>query len=287
MHKIHLILLALTFCLSADARLTSRVHHPAEPRYNDKLNPDLLYEVVAGDSDKADKLLQQGANPNAQDKNGNPALFVAICNNDIRMVKTLIGKGANCNATNPEFTSCLMQVVLNGSKKVPKTLEDGSNVFVELDSAINTFLADILISHNASLDYANKLGETALHIATLQKNEDAVKYLLANGANVDAIDINGQTPLCYAAKLGLSSICAALIACDANVNFKDKDSQTPLMFAVQANNPTTVHLLLSKGALADAQDDFGATPKKIAKMLGFEGIESILSSHSEPQMAKN
>ena len=67
-------------------------------------------------------------------------------------------------------------------------------------SAVFAFLLD----RGASVQAANKNGETALMLAVMEEDGTALPILLSAGSNVRATDSNGSTALHLAAKCGSS-----------------------------------------------------------------------------------
>ncbi len=67
----------------------------------------------------------------------------------------------------------------------------------------------------------------------------------------------------------------------ASVNERDLYKRTPLRIAVANNDPHMVILLLCYGASPTIGDDYGRTPLEIARSLGYEEIEKILSTVEE------
>ncbi|OUM57241.1 hypothetical protein PIROE2DRAFT_33019, partial [Piromyces sp. E2] len=52
-----------------------------------------------------------------------------------------------------------------------------------------------IIDHGADINKENNDGETPLHFACTNGNENTVKYLVGHGANIDKEDEEGITPL--------------------------------------------------------------------------------------------
>ena len=128
-------------------------------------------------------------------------------------------------------------------------------------------------------------GAAPLHIAANFKNNDAVKILLENNANPNLLDNSQRTPIFYTAQDPL--IIKTLLAKNANINIHDVNGMTPLMyaawnnyhstkkilkksketinnrdssnrtalnFAIESQNPKTVKLLLTSGAIPSQED---------------------------------
>lgn len=89
-------------------------------------------------------------------------------------------------------------------------------------------------------------GRTALHVATLQKNEPCMKFLRLNGANPDTLDVFGMAPMHYAAHANDIETMTLLSAFGANLNIKrPEDGLTPLTAALKANKQEAIAFLLA------------------------------------------
>ena len=119
-----------------------------------------------------DLLLNNNANPNLKDMNGNSALIYAILRGNFEIVKKLLeNKNTNINITNINGYSALHLAVLNKSKHTSK-----------FEVIIN-----LLIEKGININMINNNGQTALHVAAHENNPYAIKILLKSGANADII----------------------------------------------------------------------------------------------------
>src|SRR5262249_6162407 len=76
--------------------------------------------------------------------------------------------------------------------------------------------------------------------------------------------------LILAAKAGDDVKLEGLTADRVNLNGVTKDGMTPLLAAITSNHPSTVKLLLGKGAKVDARDNRRATPLFVAAREGYD-----------------
>jgi ankyrin repeat protein len=60
----------------------------------------------------------------------------------------------------------------------------------------------LYLEHGADINAANDAGQTALHIAAAQRDEDFVRFLVKSGGRLDAKDRQGRTPLDVALGIG-------------------------------------------------------------------------------------
>ncbi|KAH3779379.1 uncharacterized protein LOC127842732 isoform X1 [Dreissena polymorpha] len=117
-----------------------------------------------------------------------------------------------------------------------------------------------LLDKGAHLDITNKYGESPLHVAVNQdENEDSVSIvdlLLYFGCSLTIRDRFGQIPLHIAVKTSPVYVEKLLIA-GSPVNVLDNAGRPPLMLACGVDNDTVlsaVHLLLDAGADVHATD---------------------------------
>jgi uncharacterized protein len=158
----------------------------------------LILAATFGETDAVNELLENGADPDAVDKDGSTALIGAACDCAIidmpdtyESMKLLLKKHANPNAKNEAGTTALMAAVTWSRTANMKLLLDyGANVDAK-DNVGNTALmvaasggaidltpaAKLLIERGADIESRNKRGETALMLAKKNRFQDAVRLL--------------------------------------------------------------------------------------------------------------
>ncbi|KAL9952035.1 hypothetical protein ACROYT_G039235 [Oculina patagonica] len=162
---------------------------------------------------------------------------------------------------------------------------------------------------NATTDYD---GRTALHIACVEGNSEAVKFLLQHGASTQVRDRFNSSPLDDAIKFRHKEIVKTLRKAGAelmkttmetavelcrlaaknrvddllvwqlagvDLNACDYDKRTPLHVAVSRNNVETVAFLLEHGVNPYLRDVFGSTPLDNAKSYDLENIIGMLEEY--------
>jgi ankyrin repeat protein len=127
-----------------------------------------------------------GANPNARDVRGEPALIAAIHGEKFDAAQALIGaKGIDLDAENSHGQTALMVAAFAGRIELVNALLD----------------AGAEIHHE---------GWTALHYAALGGHVDVVNTLLEHGAYIDAESPSHTTPLMLAARIKDRESCQLL-----------------------------------------------------------------------------
>lgn len=163
---------------------------------------------------------------------------------------------------------------------------------------------------NATTDYD---GRTPLHIACVEGNTEAVKFLLQHGASTQVKDRFKCSPLDDAIKFRHKEIVKTLRKAGAqlmktsmeiavelcrlsaknrvedlqawqlagvDLNVCDYDKRTPLHVAVCRNNAETVTFLLEHGVNPHLRDVYGNTPLDNAKCYEIENIVNMLEDFS-------
>ncbi len=122
---------------------------------------ELISAVIRNNMQLVRQLLDQKADINEKDKDGNTALNHAADLGYIEIVRLLVDKGADLNMKNADGDTPLMKAL---SAYSPYTYNNDN---------YNT-IARLLINHGADLDAKNKSGETALSIATNKSREQII-----------------------------------------------------------------------------------------------------------------
>jgi ankyrin repeat protein len=191
----------------------------------EELNKAFLKACKCGDLDKANLLLEKGADVNARDGFGT-ALSQAIGSGSKRlpMVAFLMDKGADAN----------MKYKPLGSTKV--ALNDA--VYVG-----DAELVRILIEKGADVNFRDEKGWGSLMFAVGYGHIDIVNCLLEAGADVNDKDKDGSTALITAAYNGRTEIVRVLLNKGADINIKSKDDMTAMMYAAKQGHSDIVKLL--------------------------------------------
>ncbi len=173
--------------------------------------------------DIAKKLILQGADVNAEDKQGRTPLFYFGLTQrdpddydfDFRsMGEFMIEHGADINHRDHE-----------GNTPLHTTIE-------------NSRIAELLILKGVAVNTKSKDGLTPLHWAAYDYRFDrydrptkSIKLLLNANVDVNVQDNKGQTPLHYAVKSDNYKACELLLKNGANIDIKDNRGNTPLGIA--------------------------------------------------------
>ncbi len=250
-----LTLFALAVLKAAGANLDMR---------NEVGNTPLTRAVGSGRTKIVPMLINQGADLNKQDNDGDTALIIAIRYNP-EIAKILIKEGADLN----------------------KQGIDGATALIVATQKGNTDLAKALIEKDANLNIqGKKFGDTALMAAVINKRAEIAKMLIKKGADLNKQAINSDTALMLAVQEGHTEIAKALIENGANLNIQNRYGVTALMYAVMDKRTKIVKALIDNNARLDMKNEHGKTALDIAKDFGLKKIVTLLEEAIEKEKRK-
>ncbi|KAK2982492.1 hypothetical protein RJ640_026335 [Escallonia rubra] len=193
-----------------------------------------------------------GADVDARSKDGRTALYRAAANGDRRMVELMVEWGADPTITAADRGRSALDVARDkGHKEVIEILERGEEV---LNAARRGELRrlELLLEKDASVDYRDQYGLTALHAAAIKGHKEAVMLLVEFGSDVECLDAEGHTPLHLAVEGGSTETVEVLVDRGANVNAKSNKGATPLHIATQMGYEDISRFLRGEGAAASS-----------------------------------
>lgn len=239
----------------------------------------LIDAVEAGDPAEVRRLLEAGADPNAQDGAGNPVLHQAALFGHREIVRLLLEYGADPNAKSFEGGSPLSSAIYSYQipNKPPSVIRD---IVVDLlEAGADPNVKDEFLSEG-TYTYA-------LILAVVDELTEVVRLLLEAGADPDAPDSEGLTALDYAKTADDPAIYYWVKQYSKNQTIHeqlydavsnnqpekvrellkagaDPDRSTALLTAVSQRNVEMIKLLLSAGANPDPEPFHGSTPLSVA-----------------------
>ncbi len=258
---------------------------------DDNGNTALHLAVMAGNYlDSVNYLLQQGADPNVRNKQGQSPLHLAIAQGNLQEAQLLLAKGADLFLVDNQSVTPL-QLAFQSPLAFQENFFTSAVVNLQ-DSSLDTPLfyaidgnlpqeVTLLLQKGASLTMANLLGNTPLHEAVRQGSPTLVSILLQAGASPAAVDKAGNTPLqdliwVSADQPALGNL---LLAAGANLEAKNLEGRTVLDQAVRRGETALVKYLLSKNANPNASDISGRTPVFEAVLNGQTDLLAELLRH--------
>jgi ankyrin repeat protein len=264
---------------------------------NDASAP-LFSAIQKGATADVERLLKSGANPNAADPDGVPALMAAALFANADMMELLLARGADPNRTGPGGATALMWAAPD-IEKMRRLIDHGAVVNARSETERTALLVaasypgtvnvlGLLLDHGADLRAEDRGGSTALTLAIRSASVDVVRFLVEKGLDPKALSplaaragvarydlptidyLMSKAPASSPELLGAAATwqpadrVARWIDRGANVNTGASPAQyarTPLMNAVasEAEGADTVKLLLDRGADPNAKMTEGET----------------------------
>eukprot|EP00803_Ostreobium_quekettii_P007331 evm.model.scf_1535.3 EVM.evm.TU.scf_1535.3 scf_1535:22230-35004(+) len=213
--------------------------------------------AVSGDSQALEALLQHGANVQAATKDGTTALHIAAAKGAAHVIPDLVTAGADKDARTCKGWSPLHAAAQTGSAATIREL-----LSFGADTEARTS------GHRA----------TALHVAALRGNLEAVEVLAGEGkADVHSRQSDALTPLLLAAFCGHGKVVRALVAAGAVMDARDAQNKAALHMAALAGHVRVAEELLQLGADVDVQADNGSTPLLLAAQEGHHKMVECLA----------
>ncbi len=243
----------------------------------------LVDAVKHGQTQTAQLLLSQKADPNVPEGDGTTALMWAVRSEDVSLVEKLLKAGANPKLVNRYDVSAMSLAAING----------------------NATILEALLKAGADVNAPGAEGETPLMAVARTGKIDAAKVLLAHGANLEARESwHGQTALMYAAGEAQPAMVKLLIDAGAKVNDRDtqvkwerqvtaeprekwlpQGSMTPLLFAARQGCVECIRILADAGAELNAAEPDGITPMISAVINGhYDAAAALLEKGADPNI---
>ncbi len=216
--------------------------------YPGALDYNLMIASSKGYDSEIRRLIQKGADVNAETGEWATPIVFAVSNNKLSAVKTLLEYNPSINSITADGETPLLIAVKNN----------------------NLEISEVLIRAGAQIDFADRFGATALNYSSIHGNISMVDMLLYYDASIDLKSYEGFTPLLAAIWAGYSDIAQLLIKNGANIEIKDNNGFTPFLMAAYYGDTLMLDVLYKNGV------DIYATNKYHHNALTL----SILANHA-------
>ena len=206
-------------------------------------------------------LIQEGADVNSQDEDGESPLHGAMARSDnYNVARTLIENGADLSSTAVDGKTPLHNIFNNTISHVLMRDDWLENMLPDSEAmSITHFLAwsskstpEIFqrghLYDDADLLSADSLGRTCLHFAASRGNLGLLSYLVrrVSSEDVEKKDIQGRTPFHYAAESSRAAgAIDTLVGKGCNIYAVDDTGRTALHWAARWNNFEAVKKLIA------------------------------------------
>ena len=233
---------------------------------------DLIEAIKEEDINAVTELLNNGANVEEADSEGNTPLYIAVINGNPELVSLLLSFGANPNYVHPyNYDTALLVSLWNNNKTI----------------------VNLLLENEADPNLAGNYIYSPLMLATIYDNSDIAASLIRFGASVNVTDNSAFSVLDYAKQLDHNEIYNLLTEHGAKENMPSKpidiyitaqygsyqsilravqlgadinnvsdqtEYRTPLNLAILAENIETAKALIDAGADLEITDEYDDTP---------------------------
>ncbi|XP_031557765.1 uncharacterized protein LOC116294318 [Actinia tenebrosa] len=230
-----------------------------ELKDEDGMTP-LLCAILSGQVFAVKLLVSLGADVMARDNDRRTSLHIATINEHFLIMHVLLKGEKDLQNIPDQLERIPLHYAASGEDtRIPTTLiEHGSNchfkdrgqatpLHVAAEKGTLEHVELILKAAPCSIHERDLHGNTALHLAALNRKRETCKILLRYGADVDSLDFQLQTPLFRASQSGSLPIIELLLEHHANPNHKDIVGNTALHIAAEYGNPTIAKAFLDKG----------------------------------------
>jgi len=192
-----------------------------------RMDQQLIEAAASKDTALIIRLIEAGANIDAQDSQGRTAVMIATYNHDVASAKALIESGANVNLQDDMKNSPFLYAGAEGYLDILKlTIQAGADPTITnrfggtalipaSEHGYVEVVKELLITTKIDVNHINNLGWTALLEAIIlnngdQKQQETIKLLIQHGADVNISDYEQVTPLKHAHDRGFKEIVQVL-----------------------------------------------------------------------------
>ncbi len=201
------------------------------------LNTGLLRSIPLANDAITSALLDQKANPDAQDRDGRTAFYNAVRLNKPSLCKLLLDHGSDINLQRFNRSNILHFVAKNN--------------FVNYTT--------LLITHGANLNDRNKSGNTPLLLACRFGNFEIAELLVQAGADANVCNNLGHFPLHYVAYFDGGDLITNMLKTGVDPDCRTYLGVTPIMIACIRKNCYAVYVLADGLNLDSHENLYGGT----------------------------
>ena len=255
----------------------------------------MLHEAIqAGDAADVKVQLDQGADVNGMDRDGQTPLIAALQTRNFAIAKLLISRGADVNEMTQYGQTPLIEALQYGYDEIAQLLiSRGADV--NRATEYETPLYAARLGKKSPPKVVVLLKAKGAHLTLIEaielRDAEAVRDRLRAGEDVNRIPLqfssphNPGTPNPYGAPLFVAiraqnpEIVRLVLTAGGNVHFKAEYGFTPLMAAAQQGDPDIVRALLVRGVDPNEVDSRQKTAVKYAIEENHLGLYPLLKQN--------
>jgi ankyrin repeat protein len=271
---------------------------PETAKKKDSAGNTILHLAVRnkGDAFIIGKILDQNADINARNREGDTALHIAAQMNLKEAGEYILSKDANIFYANSAGESPLYIALTHRSGVLewmftPKTAAAHDGLGNTMLHYVALWRMDkhipFVISKGVSTEAANATGETPLFWAVKYDGASTVRTLLTASANLHARDCLGNSVLHAAVRWNAKNAVTTLLNAGINANVHSLDMTTPLHEAVRLGITDIAVILINRGADMEVRDSGGNTPFMESVKAGNTETAKLLARMGASPMTRN
>jgi len=212
--------------------------------YNGALEYNLMKAASMGYTTEVARMINLGADINAETSEGGTPLVFAISGYQINTVNLLLENNADPNKTTLKLESPLLIAVKSRDFQQPIVTTPLMNHIID---SIGMAIVETLLRHGADINFQDRYGATPLNYASLYGLSGFADMLIYYGAEADLKSYDGTTPLMSAIWAGSDDIAYLLVQNGANLESRDTEGNTPFLIAAQNGDTLMFDLLMRNG----------------------------------------
>ena len=223
-------------------------------RMEEDVRLNLLDAAERGDLDSLIAFLDEGANIEVTDQNGQTPLILAAEKGHLNIVAELLNRNADANARD----------------------EDGWTALIAASKEGYADVVSLMLENGAKVNIPDMGGWTPLVWSSYKGHGEVVKELLQCGANPNERGQHNMTALIWAAGRGHAAVVWELLKAGAKAEVSDKYGTSALTWAARKGHFEVAKILLQDGANPNTSGTHGWTPLIMAAKGGYENVVSLL-----------
>ena len=248
--------------------------------------PPLQVASLGGHIDVVEFLIAEGADPLSADDFGMTALHWAAYNNHVNIAELMLGLGAPLDAQKANGSTPLHGAAYGGhSDMVELLVAGGAELDIQNEFGYTPLLSALSRGHVGIAEFLIDKGadmnvwadwQSALHLAAVSGNIEAVELVISKGVDVNARLENSVTAMIPAIWSENIEIITLLLDKGTDVNESSSGGYTLLHRTVTQGNREIVEEFIRRGAGVNAETEQGISPLDLAVSEGNAEIAGIL-----------
>jgi len=257
------------------------------------IDNNLMIASSKGYTGEIKRLIDKGADINAETEEGATAIIFAVSNNQLQSVLTLLEYNPVLDKVTKSFETPLLIAAKNGNFEITEALIRAGADMEFTDNfgasplhyaAVYGYLdiVDLFLYYDAPADVQSDEGTTPLLAAIWAGKTEVADLLIQNGANIEEADYDGFTPFLLSSFYGDTIIMDVLYKKGANIYATNKAKHNALSIAISTGDTITAKYLLEKGVKWNSKDIEGWDPYVVASKYRRTGMVKILKQYNVP-----